>query len=118
MDQQKFESEVMQDLTAEAPPSSADDSLDEASNIEGYEEDAMEDAAVEEMDMFEEGGEESFHDEDAFTEGFEENLGEDYAEEGIAAWEALERLWPMPWRLMIPMSFSEERWAALPGCLV
>ena len=45
MDQQKFESEVMQDLADEAPPSSADDSLDEASNIEGYEEDAMEDAA-------------------------------------------------------------------------
>jgi hypothetical protein len=90
VDQQKFESEVMQDLTAEAPPSSADDSLDEASNIEGYEEGTMEDAAVEEMDMFEEGGEESFHAEDAFADGFEENLGEDYAEEDVAAWEALE----------------------------
>jgi ABC-type transporter Mla subunit MlaD len=90
VDQQKFESEVMQDLAAEAPPSSADDPLDEASNTEGYEEDAMEDAAVEEMDMFEEGGEESFHAEDAFADGFEENLGEGYAEEDIAAWEALE----------------------------
>jgi hypothetical protein len=90
VDQQKFESEVMQDLAAEAPPSSADDSLDEASNIEGYEEGTMEDAAVEEMDMFEEGGEESFHDEDAFADGLEENLGEDYAEEDVAAWEALE----------------------------
>ena len=50
----------------------------------------MEDAAVEEMDMFEEGGEESFHDEGAFADGFEENLGEDYAKEDIAAWEALE----------------------------
>jgi hypothetical protein len=90
VDQQKFKSEVMQDLAAEAPPSSAEDSLDEASDIEGYEQDTLEDAAVEEMDMFEEGGEESFSGEDAFADGFKENLGEDYAEEDIAAGKALE----------------------------
>jgi len=55
MDQQQFENEVMQDLAAEAPPSSADEALDEyeAADVEGFEEEGMEeDAMLEEMDAY------------------------------------------------------------------
>lgn len=76
MDQRRFESEVMRELAGEAPPASADEPLDasesatsENDEAEGYEEDSMEDALVEEMDTFEEGGEESFFDGDGFDEG-------------------------------------------------
>ena len=59
-DQQQFQSEVMHDLAAEAPPSSADELFEEgnAAEGEGYEEeDTLEDASLEEMGLFEEGGE-------------------------------------------------------------
>jgi hypothetical protein len=93
VDQQQFQNEVMHDLGAETPPSSADESFEEgnAAEGEGYqEEDALEDASLEEMDLFEEGGEESFGSEGGFTDGFEEDLGAEFAAEAGDSPQSLE----------------------------
>lgn len=92
MDQQ-FESEVMQDLAAEAPPSSADDAFEEydAAETEGLEEDAMEVEAMEgDMEGLEEGSEEEFLSEEGFEEEFAEDMGDAFAEEATEDWDSLE----------------------------
>lgn len=93
MDQRRFESEVRRELAEETPPASADESLDaseaaasENDEDEGYEEDSMEDALVEEMDTFEEGGEESFFDGDEFDEGSADEASEEGARQSHNIW--------------------------------
>ena len=95
MDQQ-FESEVMQDLAAEAPPSSADAAIEEldAAATEGFEaEEGMEEEALEEeMEGFEEGEEEGFLAEEDYAEDYAEDLGDVFAEEGAEEADALEEV--------------------------
>lgn len=88
MDKQ-FEGDVMQDLMEDSPVLSADDGFEDEAGEE-FEGDGMEDdAMLEGMDAMEEGfeeGEESFLGE----EDSEADLGDEFAEEGADAMDALE----------------------------
>ncbi len=84
---QRFESEVMEDLAEGSPPLSADESFEEETfegegYEEGFEEEGMEEEAMlEGMEGFEEGGE--GFEEEAVAEGFEDGFETEGYEEGF-----------------------------------